>query len=424
MAITNNTAITALAAKNHKYNLDSGAKPSVLSDVGAHAGLRLLAYKAKSKTESPKKTWVYRYRRKSDGAIKQMKLGSYSEAFGLKEARTEFNKCKAERDKGECPATMQKVGKAEMKQQTIEDKRSAYYVADMMEDYIVEHVEQNRIRKGITEVNRLNKKNILPTIGKHTAKNLTRAIIHNLIQDIAKTAPVISRDVRRELRAAFEHAISAGRIPETVSNPTNGVKAPTNNKGSRILDEAELVQLLKWLPTAPFSGNARDALHLTLLTGCRSGEIVSAKWKDINLAKSTYHLDATKTGTSRTVQLSKQAVEVFAARTNNGSQYVFPSPRGNQPINQSAIVLALVQKKINGTTPKDSSGIPDWSAHDLRRTTRTWLSKMRCPSDVAEAILGHAKKGILGTYDLHQYEDECKEWLQAWANKLDEMRGG
>ena len=319
---------------------------------------------------------------------------------------------------------MQKVGKAKNKQQAIEARRDAYSVADMMEDYIVEHVEQNRIRKGITEVNRLNNKNILPTIGKLTAKNLTRAIIHNLIQDIAKTAPVIARDVRRELRAAFEHAISAGRIPETVSNPTNGVKAPTNNKGCRILDEAELVQLLKWLPTAPFSGNARDALHLTLLSGCRSGEIVSAKWKDINLAKGTYHLDGTKTGTSRTVQLSKQAVEVFAARINNGSQYVFPSPRGNQPINQSAIVLALVQKKINGTTPKDSSGIPDWSAHDLRRTTRTWLSKMRCPSDVAEAILGHAKKGILGTYDLHQYEDECKEWLQTWANKLDEMRGG
>jgi len=53
MANNNNTAITALAAKNHKYNLDSGAKLSVLSDFGAHAGLRPLAYKAKR--NQPKK---------------------------------------------------------------------------------------------------------------------------------------------------------------------------------------------------------------------------------------------------------------------------------------------------------------------------------------------------------------------------------
>ena len=86
--------------------------------------------------------------------------------------------------------------------------------------------------------------------------------------------------------------------------------------------------------------------------------------------------------------------------------------------------LLLFRKKSDGITPKDSSGIPDWSAHDLRRTTRTWLSKLRCPSDVAEAILGHAKKGILGTYDLHQYEDEAREWLQLWADKLDDMTKG
>ncbi|MEK5794993.1 integrase, partial [Acinetobacter nosocomialis] len=58
----------------------------------------------------------------------------------------------------------------------------------------------------------------------------------------------------------------------------------------------------------------------------------------------------------------------------------------------------------------------DWNPHDLRRTVRTGLSRLGCPSDIAEAVLGHSKKGIEGTYNLHNYEKECAEWLQKWAD--------
>ena len=65
--------------------------------------------------------------------------------------------------------------------------------------------------------------------------------------------------------------------------------------------------------------------------------------------------------------------------------------------------------------------IADWTAHDLRRTVRTGLAKMGCPSEIAEAVLGHAPKGIVGTYNLHRYNSECREWLQKWANHLDKL---
>ena len=65
--------------------------------------------------------------------------------------------------------------------------------------------------------------------------------------------------------------------------------------------------------------------------------------------------------------------------------------------------------------------IPHWTPHDLRRTVRTGLSRLGCPSEVAEAVLGHSRKGIEGTYDLHRYEAECKVWLQKWADYLDTL---
>ena len=40
---------------------------------------------------------------------------------------------------------------------------------------------------------------------------------------------------------------------------------------------------------------------------------------------------------------------------------------------------------------------------------------------MGEAVLGHSKQGIVGTYDLHRYEPECRQWLQIWADHLDEL---
>jgi integrase len=55
------------------------------------------------------------------------------------------------------------------------------------------------------------------------------------------------------------------------------------------------------------------------------------------------------------------------------------------------------------------------SCHDLRRTVRSELSALRVPHNVAEAILAHRPPGIVGTYNLHEYEDEKAEALEAWA---------
>jgi len=38
-----------------------------------------------------------------------------------------------------------------------------------------------------------------------------------------------------------------------------------------------------------------------------------------------------------------------------------------------------------------------------------------------KAVLGHSKIGIEGTFDPHQYEEECKVWLQKWADFMDQL---
>ncbi len=413
MAKSNSTVISGLAAKRFKYSPESGKKPSILADTPPNSGLRLLAY------ETGNKTWVYRYRNKLTGQLKQVKIGSYSEsALGLKQAREICAEYKAIRDRGGCPASELKEEKSEAKAKIKLAKVDAYTVSDMMQYYIEGHVEQNRNSKGAAEVARLTKKNITPTIGDLSAKNLSMSIVQKLIDAIAKQTPTIARDVNREIKAAFSYSVKRAKISEHINHPALNTDLPNIKPEHRVLSDIEVAKFLQWLPTSPLGQNIRDVLKLTLLTACRSGEIVCAEWKHIDLVKGTYFLKDTKTGASRTVQLSTQAIEVLTGRVGQHPEYVFPSSRSNKPILQSAVVTALSHKTYSGIYPKESLGIDNWSAHDLRRTARTGLSRLRCPDNIAEAILGHSKKGIKGTYDLHQYEDEAKEWLQVWCNHI------
>ena len=56
--------------------------------------------------------------------------------------------------------------------------------------------------------------------------------------------------------------------------------------------------------------------------------------------------------------------------------------------------------------------------HDLRRTLRSGLSKLGVNSDVAEAVLAHAKTGIRQTYDRYEYLDEKRKALEIWSAHL------
>ena len=62
--------------------------------------------------------------------------------------------------------------------------------------------------------------------------------------------------------------------------------------------------------------------------------------------------------------------------------------------------------------------LAEWENHDIRRTVRTHLSALRVPEEVREAVLAHARPGIKGTYDFHEYADEKREALTLWAARL------
>lgn len=427
--------VTKSATKPLSSRAIDAMKPGskVKSDTGENAGLRVKC------GASGTTTFFYRYTSPLTGKLVQVKIGNYP-IIQLAEARAKLRELKVLRKSGRCPASELKAEKLEKveekKRRAVEQQTLDFTVSEMVELYLRQHVEDRwasgkkipgaRAKKGQREVRRTLEGDAIRVLGNYSANRVTRKDIVSLIVSIVERgASVQAGNVLRELTAAYEYAIGLERFDDDFANPALLAKASlrqakvklTSQRGRRALSDAELMKLLKWLPGSVYTPTQKNILRFTLWTGCRTGEICNAEWNDIDLEKGTWHLRATKNDVQRYVQLPTQAIEFLKQLKLVTSVYLFPSQKTGKPIQQKS----LTEQSWHLRQTNRMLDIEHWTPHDLRRTVRTGLARLGCRSEVAEAILGHSRKGIEGTYDLHGYEVECREWLQMWADHLDSL---
>ena len=420
------------------------------SDAGEYVGLRV------SCSASGAKTFIYRFVSPETGKLTQVKIGSYPKV-SLAEARVRLVELKELRSSGVCPKAEQKrrlrKEKAAVEARVQEEALARFTVADLVEMYLTQVIEDRMIPdsrtkalkrvagarkpKGQAETRRTLYNDPVRVLGDRVASEVTRKDVVAMVKGILdRGANVQAGNVLREFTAAYEYAIGLDKFPEDFANPALLAKTSlkmtkvkmTPSKGRRALSDNEIKSLLAWLPGSGFSITQKNVIRLTLWTGCRTGEVCQAAWRDMDLEKATWHMRDSKNGAERYVQLPRQAVDFLRQLRLNGMAYVFMSTRTGLPIQQKSLSEMKWHMKNPDMVQKNRSFRPeqlwlttidDWSPHDLRRTVRTGLARLGCPSEVAEAVLGHSRKGIEGTYDLHGYENECREWLQRWADHLD-----
>jgi integrase len=399
-----------------------------LSDIEENAGLRVSCGK------SGTKSFFYRYKSPVTNKLCQIKIGRFP-STSLADARVELQVLKNIRQDGRCPASEQKQAKKDKvnKEQKLSSRIT---VADIVELYLSQYIEDRkvngkviagaRVKKGQDETRRTLYGDAVKILGQRYAEDITRKDIINMIMDIvARGSNVQAGNVLRELTAAYEYSIGLDKFTDEFANPAllakNSLRQAkvrlTSQRGKRVLSDNELTKFLKWLPGSAYTPTQKNILRFTLWTGCRTGEICTAEWDYIDLTKGTWHLDKTKTDVDRYVQLPQQAVDFLKQLKLTTGKYLFPSIKTGLPIQQKS----LTEQSWHMRRDERMIKIEHWVPHDLRRTVRTGLSRLKCPNEVSEAVLGHARSGIEGTYDLHKYEDECKEWLQKWADYMDSL---
>ncbi|WP_440876439.1 tyrosine-type recombinase/integrase [Thalassotalea sp. PLHSN55] len=399
-----------------------------ISDTGENRGLRVTCGNAGTKS------FFYRYTSPITKKLTQIQIGRFP-STSLAEARVKLQELKVIRKAERCPALELKQAKQE-----IENKKNkeAYkmtvkavvdlYLKQYIEDRFIDgkRIEGARKKKGQSETRRTLYGDAVLVLGDRFADEVTRKEIVKMIMAIVERGSnVQAGNVLRELTAAYEYCIGLEKFDDEFANPAllakNSLRQAkvrlTSKKGQRVLSDKELSKFLQWLPGCSFTPTQKNILRFTLWTACRTGEICDAEWEDIDLDKGIWHLKATKTEIERYVQLPQQAVDFLKQLKLVTGKYLFPSIKTGLPIQQKS----LTEQAWHMRRAERMIDIDHWVPHDLRRTVRTGLSRLGCPSEVAEAALGHARTGIEGTYDLHKYESECKVWLQKWADYMDHM---
>ncbi|MEW8008830.1 MAG: tyrosine-type recombinase/integrase [gamma proteobacterium symbiont of Ctena orbiculata] len=405
----------------------------IKADTGENTGLRVKC------GATGVKTFFYRYTSPITSKLVQVKIGHFPET-SLAEARLKLHELKQIRRQGRCPRTEAKEQQQQEKEQEkarVEPVEKLFTVKDLVELYLTQYIEDRkspngriiagaRKPKGQSETRRTLYGDAIPKLGEMPANAVTRkAVVDMIMAIVQRGANVQAGNVLRELSAAYEFAIGLGYFSDEFANPAILAKASlrqakvklTHQRGKRVLSDTELATLLKWLPGSDYTATQKNVLRFTLWTGCRTGEVCNAAWKDIDLKKRTFHIRESKTEVERYVQLPSQAVEFLKTLRLTTGDYPFPSQKTRLPIQQKQLTEQAWRMRVSNKMVD----LPAWTPHDLRRSVRTGLSRLQCTNEVAEAVLGHSRKGIEGTYDLHRYEAECRQWLQKWADHLDAL---
>jgi hypothetical protein len=174
--------------------------------------------------------------------------------MSLSEARHAWDEQKRVRDdmlRGDPRAEVAKLMAARL-QAAVAAKIAHYSVEQLCVDYLSEHVDHQRKRS--VEPRRLLTREVIPLIGSKAASQILRSDLHGLVQAIVgRGAERIAQMVLGELKAAYVHAVGAGRLAAAHVNPCVGIKLPAAKSRSRAFTDAELQKFIGW-PQSPSRG--------------------------------------------------------------------------------------------------------------------------------------------------------------------------
>lgn len=367
-----------------------------------------------------KKSWVYLYR--YDGRPRRMTFGEYPK-MGLADAHEAHAKAKKDLSKGIDPGEKDQAKKTA--------HRDAFTVADLVDEYMKRYAKSEKVTW--REDLRCLKKDVLPAIGRKKAKDIKgRQIIEitNAIKD--RGSPAMANRTMNVLTKLFSFAVKEA-ILETSPCVGRGLPA-TKGKRDRALDDAEIRVFWNGLDKTEMEGQYQLALKFLLTTLQRRGELMGAKWEEFNLDTRLWEIpiERLKSRMKREdvvphlVPLSRLAVSLLneIRELSGDSEFLFPShKKAGQPVDPSGVTKAL--RKVMDEDNEDRIDVEYFTAHDLRRSGTTGMTRIGISRFMAGKVLNHAESGVTGqVYDKYDYLEEKKDALERWGRKLEAIISG
>jgi integrase len=215
--------------------------------------------------------------------------------------------------------------------------------------------------------------------------------------------------VNREL-ALLKHMlnVACSELRWIHRNPFGDGKPLISNaaerKRARILSPEEEQKLLEHCTGR--RKHLRAFIICAIDTGCRKGELLKMRWRDINLEAWELFIPMmnTKTARERTVPISSRMVVELEKLWKETDQ------------NPDAMVFGLKDVKRSFDGARSDAGVPDVRIHDLRHSYASRLAKNHLPVTEIARTLGHATLEMS-----YRYINSDKDTLERARNIINEI---
>jgi integrase len=234
-------------------------------------------------------------------------------------------------------------------------------------------------------------------------------VLQPLWADKHETATRLRQRIEAVLDAATARKVRTGENPARWKGhldkllPTISKRVRTKNHPA--LPWRECPDFIAELRTR--DGVSARALLFTILTACRTGEVIAATWAEIDLEQAVWTIPAVRMKAKREhrVPLSAQALALLNSLPRvMGVDHIFPGARSGL---SNMAMLKLLNSMRTGMT-----------VHGFRSTFRDWVSDAtNFSGEIAEQALAHTiRNSTEAAYRRGDLLERRRELMQAWAD--------
>ncbi len=232
---------------------------------------------------------------------------------------------------------------------------------------------------------------VAPVFGKTPVQDIDLDLVMKVIEPIWNTKTETARRIRGRIEVILDWARVRGY--RSGENP-----ARWRGQMDQLLPARSELNSVKHHPALPYSeipdfmealravpGNSAAALEFLILTAARTGEVIFAKWAEVDFKKKLWTVPAVrmKSRRERRVPLSSAAIAILKRMEEEKGEYVFPGRSHDAPLSNMALLMTL--GRMNRA---------DVTAHGFRSTFRDWVVECtNFPNEVIEMSLAHVIEG-------------------------------
>ncbi len=255
-----------------------------------------------------------------------------------------------------------------------------------------------------------------PHFGDKPVADVTTDDVLAALNPIWRTKTETASRVRQRIEAVLSAAKARGlRNGENLAAWRGHLDAllPTISKRRRVEHHAAM----DWRDVPAFMGELRRrsnmstwALQFTILTACRTGEVIGARWAEVDLHAAIWTIPVSRMKAHREhrVALSEAAVSLLRGLPRlDGNDAVFWGAR--KPTISNMAMLELLRGMRPGLT-----------VHGFRSAFRDWAAEATgYPAEVVEMALAHSiQSEVEAAYRRGDLLEKRRDLMRAWAAYL------